>query len=140
MFLMDTEQIKRLEGLSEKIFLDRYALKDADTSNTKVGDLVLALTKDDVKFPAKEVGEVIQREGNQVSIKLRSGDIIETTIEKLTLTKEKTPEELWNRLAGAMASVETTPEKQKEWTDKFNYVLQDWKLVPGGRIAAVAAE
>ena len=56
---MDTVQIKRLEGLSEKIFLDRYALKDADTNNTKVGDLVLALTKDDAKFPAKEVGEVI---------------------------------------------------------------------------------
>lgn len=135
---MKTVQIKRLEGLSEKIFLDRYALKDADTSHTKVGDLVLALTKDDPKFPAKEVGEVVSREGSHVSIKLRNGDIFETTIEKLTLTKEKTPDELWNRLAGAMASVETTPEKKKEWTDKFKYILEDWKLVPGGRIAAGA--
>jgi ribonucleoside-diphosphate reductase alpha chain len=127
-----------LEGLSEKIFLDRYALKDADTSNTKVGDTVLVLTKDDPKFPAKEVGEVISRQGNDVKVKLRSGEIIDSTIDKLTLTIEKTPEQLWDRLAKAMASVESTPEKQKEWTEKFRYILEDWKLVPGGRIAAGA--
>ncbi len=51
---------------------------------------------------------------------------------------EKTPEEMWDRLAGAMASVEATAEKRKEWTEKFRYILDDWKLVPGGRIAAGA--
>ncbi|WP_088549639.1 adenosylcobalamin-dependent ribonucleoside-diphosphate reductase [Paenibacillus aquistagni] len=128
---------QRLEGLSEKIFLDRYARKNADTSQTKVGDIVLVLTKDDPKFPAKEVGEVIERRGNTVSVKVRSGDIVESSVEKLTLTIEKTPEEMWDRLAQAMASVEV-PEKQAEWTDKFRYILDDWKLVPGGRIAAGA--
>jgi ribonucleoside-diphosphate reductase alpha chain len=128
---------KTLEGLSEKIFLDRYARKDADTNNTKVGDVVLVLTKDDPKFPAKEVGEVIAREGRKVTVKLRSGDTVESDIEKLTLTIEKTPEEMWDRLARAMASVEA-PEKQQEWTEKFRYILDDWKLVPGGRIAAGA--
>nr|WP_135554274.1 adenosylcobalamin-dependent ribonucleoside-diphosphate reductase [Paenibacillus cymbidii] len=135
---METTQIKRLDGLSEKIFLDRYAMKDPDTSNTKVGDTVLVLTKDDPKFPAKEVGEVVSRQGRIASIKLRSGEIVESAVEKLTLTKEKTPEELWDRLARAMASVEATPEKKKEWTEKFRYVLDDWRLVPGGRIAAGA--
>lgn len=128
---------QRLEGLSEKIFLDRYARKNADTSQTKVGDIVLVLTKDDPKFPAKEVGEVIERRGNTVSVKVRSGDIVESSVEKLTLTIEKTPEEIWDRLAQAMASVEV-PEKQAEWSDKFRYILDDWKLVPGGRIAAGA--
>ncbi|WP_079908976.1 adenosylcobalamin-dependent ribonucleoside-diphosphate reductase [Paenibacillus sp. 32352] len=128
----------KLEGLSEKIFLDRYAMKDADTNHTQVGDTVLVLTKDDPKFPAKEVGEVISRDGKQVRVKLRSGDIVESSVEKLTLTLEKTPEQLWDRLARAMASVEATPEKQDEWTHKFRYILDDWKLVPGGRIAAGA--
>lgn len=128
----------KLEGLSEKIFLDRYAMKNADTSHTKVGDTVLVLTKDDPKFPAKEVGEVISRDGRQVRVKLRNGDIVESVVEKLTLTLEKTPEQLWDRLAGAMASVEATPEKKEEWTHKFRYILDDWKLVPGGRIAAGA--
>ncbi|NOU97877.1 adenosylcobalamin-dependent ribonucleoside-diphosphate reductase [Paenibacillus sp. LMG 31456] len=135
---METVKSKKLSGLSEKIFLDRYAMKNADTALTKVGDTVLVLTKDDPKFPAKEVGEVISRNERIVKVKLRNGDIIESPVEKLTLTLEKTPEQLWNRLAGAMASVETTPEKQTEWTEKFRYILDDWKLVPGGRIAAGA--
>lgn len=135
---MKTTQTNRLEGLSEKIFLDRYAMKDADTRNSKVGDVVLVLTKDDPRFPAKEVGEIIERKGHNVKIKLRSGEIVDSDISKLTLTIEKTPEQMWDRLANAMASVELTPEKQAEWTEKFRYVLDDWKLVPGGRIAAGA--
>lgn len=135
---MNTGHKQRLEGLSEKIFLDRYAWKDADTNNTKIGDVVLVLTKDDPKFPAKEVGEVVARDGRFVSVKLRSGEVVQSTVEKLTLTIEKTPEEMWDRLAAAMASVEPTPEKQHEWTEKFRYILDDWKLVPGGRIAAGA--
>jgi ribonucleoside-diphosphate reductase alpha chain len=128
----------KLEGLSEKIFLDRYAWKNADPSGAKVGDVVLVLTKDDPKFPAKEVGEVIARKGNKVTVRTRAGQIVESEVEKLTLTIEKTPEEMWDRLAKAMASVEDTPEKRKQWEERFRYILDDWKLVPGGRIAAGA--
>lgn len=135
---METVHKQRLEGLSEKIFLDRYAWKNADTNETKVGDVVLVLTKDDPKFPAKDVGEVVKRDGRVVTVKLRNGELVESTVEKLTLTVEKTPEEMWDRLASAMASVEKTPELQKKWTENFRYILDDWKLVPGGRIAAGA--
>ncbi|WP_459967336.1 adenosylcobalamin-dependent ribonucleoside-diphosphate reductase [Paenibacillus sp. JCM 10914] len=131
-------QNQRLEGLSEKIFLDRYAWKDADTNNAKVGDVVLALTKDDPKFPTKEVGEIVKREGRKVTVKTRKGELVESNVEKLTLTIEKTPEEMWDRLASAMSSVEATPELQEEWRGKFREILDDWKLVPGGRIAAGA--
>lgn len=128
----------RLEGLSEKIFLDRYAMKNADSNETKIGDTVLVLTKDDPKFPTKEVGEVVKREGKKVTVKTRNGELVESDVEKLTLNIEKTPEEMWDRLAGAMASVEQTDAKKQEWTEKFRYILDDWKLVPGGRIAAGA--
>ncbi|PZT55894.1 adenosylcobalamin-dependent ribonucleoside-diphosphate reductase [Paenibacillus silvae] len=128
----------RLEGLSEKIFLDRYAWKDADSSHAKVGDTVLVLTKDDPKFPMKEVGEIVERQGQQVKVRTRSDAVIETDVEKLTLTIEKTPEEMWDRLAKAVASVETTPEQRAIWESRFRLVLEDWKLVPGGRIAAGA--
>ncbi|WFB56884.1 adenosylcobalamin-dependent ribonucleoside-diphosphate reductase [Paenibacillus sp. BR1-192] len=135
---MSTMQNQRLEGLSEKIFLDRYAWKDADTNNAKVGDVVLVLTKDDPKFPTKEVGEIVKREGRKVTVKTRKGEFVESDVEKLTLTIEKTPEEMWDRLAAAMSSVEATPELQEEWRGKFREILDDWKLVPGGRIAAGA--
>ncbi|MEO3944245.1 adenosylcobalamin-dependent ribonucleoside-diphosphate reductase [Gorillibacterium sp. CAU 1737] len=134
---MSTHTPGRLEGLSEKIFLDRYARKDADTSHTKPGDTVLVLTKDDPKFPTKEVGEVLERNGREVTVRTRSGEVVHSNIDKLTLTLEKTPEELWDRLAKAMSLVEA-PKKQAEWTEKFRYILDDWKLVPGGRIAAGA--
>ncbi|WP_019911764.1 adenosylcobalamin-dependent ribonucleoside-diphosphate reductase [Paenibacillus sp. HW567] len=132
------ERKQRLEGLSEKIFLDRYAWKDADSNNAKVGDVVLVLTKDDPKFPTKEVGEIVARSGRTVTVKTRSGELVDSDVEKLTLNIEKTPEEMWDRLASAMASVEKTPELQEEWTSKFRSILDDWKLVPGGRIAAGA--
>ncbi|QSF46854.1 adenosylcobalamin-dependent ribonucleoside-diphosphate reductase [Paenibacillus tianjinensis] len=132
------ERKQRLEGLSEKIFLDRYAWKDADSNNAKVGDVVLVLTKDDPKFPTKEVGEIVERNGRIVTVKTRSGELVQSDVEKLTLNIEKTPEEMWDRLAAAMASVEKTPELQEEWTGRFRSILDDWKLVPGGRIAAGA--
>ncbi len=128
----------RLEGLSEKIFLDRYSLKDLDYKNTKVGDTVLVLTKDDPRFPQKEVGEVTAIEGSRVKVKLRSGEEVESILERTTRPLEPTPDALWDRLAKAIASVEQTPEKQAEWTGKFRELLDDWKLVPGGRIAAGA--
>ncbi|GGH16268.1 adenosylcobalamin-dependent ribonucleoside-diphosphate reductase [Paenibacillus segetis] len=135
---MDKQQKQTLEGLSEKIFLDRYAWKDADPSHAKVGDVVLVLTKDDPKFPTKEVGEIVAREGRMVTVKTRRGELVESDVEKLTLNIEKTPEEMWDRLATSISSVEKTPELQKDWEEKFRYILDDWKLVPGGRIAAGA--
>ncbi|WP_340022712.1 LAGLIDADG family homing endonuclease [Paenibacillus sp. FSL K6-1096] len=132
------ERGNRLEGLSEKIFLDRYAWKDADSNHAKVGDVVLVLTKDDPKFPTKEVGEIVERTGRTVTVRTRSGELVQSDVEKLTLNIEKTPEEMWDRLAAAMASVEKTPELQEEWTSRFRSILDDWKLVPGGRIAAGA--
>jgi len=136
--LSTVERKQRLEGLSEKIFLDRYAWKDADSNNAKVGDVVLVLTKDDPKFPTKEVGEIVERNGCIVTVKTRRGEYVQSDVEKLTLNIEKTPEEMWDRLAAAMASVEKTPELQQEWTGRFRSILDDWKLVPGGRIAAGA--
>ncbi|GIP21296.1 adenosylcobalamin-dependent ribonucleoside-diphosphate reductase [Paenibacillus sp. J22TS3] len=129
---------QRLTGLSEKIFLDRYAWKNPDPSHAAVGDTVLVLTKDDPKFPTKEVGEIISREGSRATVLTRSGEQVVTEVEKLTLNIEKTPEEMWDRLAKAMASAEATPELREEWEQRFRYILDDWKLVPGGRIAAGA--
>lgn len=126
-----------LEGLSEKIFLDRYARKNADASKVKVGDTVLVLLKDDLAFPVKEAGEVLSRQGEYVEVLMRNDEVVETTLSKLTHTIEKTPDEMWNRLAAAMSSAEAE-DKQAIWQERFRYILDDWKLVPGGRIAAGA--
>jgi ribonucleoside-diphosphate reductase alpha chain len=128
----------RLEGLSEKIFLDRYAKKHPNGQLCKPGDTVLVLVKDDPKFPTKEVGVVTARQGNEVTVQLRGGDSVETTADKLVLPLEVTPTGMWNRLAESIASAEERPDKRVEWEGRFLDALQDWKLVPGGRIMAGA--
>ncbi|MFO7263545.1 MAG: adenosylcobalamin-dependent ribonucleoside-diphosphate reductase, partial [Bacillota bacterium] len=136
--MQSTKQGTRLTGLSEKIFLDRYALKRQGKYGVNVGETVLVLVKDDSRFPQKEVGEVTAVDGDRVTVRLRNGETWTGAKELVTVAIETTPEQMWKRLAKAIAAVEPTPEKRAEWTEKFEYLLQDWKLVPGGRIAAGA--
>jgi ribonucleoside-diphosphate reductase alpha chain len=75
----------KLTGISEKVFLDRYSLKDKQGKPT-----------------------------------------------------EKKPDDMWKRIAKAVASQETTPEAKKKWEKEFNQAMKDFKYVPGGRILAGA--
>ncbi len=47
---------------------------------------------------------------------------------------ERTPPEMWARIARELASVEQTVEKKEEWTRKFYWLLENFRFVPGGRI------
>jgi ribonucleoside-diphosphate reductase alpha chain len=46
---------------------------------------------------------------------------------------EKVPSEMWTRVAREIASVED-PAKRAEWEEKFKWLLQDFRFLPGGRI------
>lgn len=74
----------QLTGLSQKVFLDRYSLKDED--------------------------------GNPV---------------------EKTPEEMWKRVARGISDVEKK-EVRARWRKEFYNVMKNFKFLPGGRIFAGA--
>jgi len=50
---------------------------------------------------------------------------------------EKTPEEMWRRVAGGIAKQEKKGQQAK-WEEKFYDVLKDFKFVPGGRILSGA--
>jgi ribonucleoside-diphosphate reductase alpha chain len=47
---------------------------------------------------------------------------------------EKTPPEMWQRIASEIASVETDTKKRREWERKFYWLLEDFRFIPGGRI------
>jgi len=74
----------KLEGVREKVFLDRYSLKD--------------------------------KEGNPI---------------------EKTPDEMWARVARGIAKQEK-PKNRKAWEKKFYESMDGFKFLPGGRILAGA--
>ncbi len=47
---------------------------------------------------------------------------------------ETVPPQMWRRIAREIASVETTPARQAEWEEKFYWLLDDFRFIPGGRI------
>lgn len=51
---------------------------------------------------------------------------------------EKTPEEMWRRVARGVAANEKTARLKKEWEEKFYGAMTDFKFVPGGRILSGA--
>ncbi len=51
---------------------------------------------------------------------------------------EHYPEEMWLRVAKAIAAVEPTEEARREWTLRFYNILQGFRFVPGGRILSGA--
>lgn len=74
----------KLDGIRQKVFLDRYALKGVK-------------------------GELL----------------------------EKTPEQMWRRVARGVASVEKKKNKKK-WENKYYEAMENFKFVPGGRVLAGA--
>ena len=74
-----------LSGVRQKLFLDRYSLKD--------------------------------KEGNPM---------------------EKYPEQMWKRVSWALAQVEPTSAKRKEWEEKFYEAMTDFKFLPAGRFLTTA--
>ncbi len=50
---------------------------------------------------------------------------------------EKTPEEMWKRVAHGVAEIEDS-KIRKVWEKKFYEAMEDFKLVPGGRILSGA--
>ena len=44
---------------------------------------------------------------------------------------ERTPPEMWRRIARELASVEASSQ---EWEEKFYWLLEDFRFIPGGRI------
>ena len=47
---------------------------------------------------------------------------------------EKTPVEMWLRVARELASVEGNDSLKNEWQEKFYWLLSDFRFIPGGRI------
>ncbi|MGH7884600.1 MAG: adenosylcobalamin-dependent ribonucleoside-diphosphate reductase [Thermodesulfobacteriota bacterium] len=47
---------------------------------------------------------------------------------------EKTPQDMWKRVAGEISSPEKNKKLKEEWENNFYWLLSDFKFIPGGRI------
>lgn len=125
-----------LNELGQKIFLDRYALKDMKKRTLTVGDMVIVCVDD--KTGQREIGEVrgIAEGRTRVSVELRGGAIIECLLEHVSKPIETEPEQMMERVARGIAAVEGAAAGQ--WYSNFRWLLEGWKFVPAGRILAAA--
>ncbi len=130
-----TQDANTLHPLGEKIFLDRYALKDGKKESVTVGDLVIVAV--DLETGQREIGTVTALNGATVTIELRDGKAVERPLEQIDKPLETHPAQMLDRVAQGMATIEP-PDKQAEWQEKFRWLLDDWKFVPGGRILTAA--
>lgn len=133
-----TEENNKLSPLGEKIFLDRYALKDGSKSTLTVGDTVVVVV--DQNTGQREIGVVEKLSENPqgdweiVSVKLRDGTVVERALEHVDKPLETTVEQMMDRVAKGAAAVEKSKDAKTYWETEFRSLLDSWKFTPGGRI------
>lgn len=119
--------------VQELIFLDRYSPK-APRESIVAGDVVVVMTRDDPRYPAKEVAVVREVDGDELTVELKStGERLRRHRRLCDKPTELTPEAMWDRLAAAVVAVEA-PEEQERWRREFRWLLDGFRFVPGGRI------
>ena len=136
--MVQTNATKRnqLHELGYKIFLDRYAQKDMTRSTLAVGDTVIVVVN--ATTGQREIGKVTALDLPEVTIELLDGEVVTRDLENVDKPLETDPGQMMDRVAKGIAQVEVTPDLQKEWADRFRWLLEDFKFVPAGRILTAA--
>ena len=125
-----------LHELGYKIFLDRYAQKDMTRSTLALGDKVIVVIN--AKTGQREIGAVSAINLPRVTVKLLDGETIVRDLEHVDKPIETEPAQMMDRVARGVAATEIGLAQQEEWTEKFRWLLDDWKFIPGGRILTAA--
>ncbi|HVU13911.1 MAG TPA: LAGLIDADG family homing endonuclease [Phototrophicaceae bacterium] len=131
-----TKKKNQLHELGYKIFLDRYAQKDMTRKTLAVGDTVIVVVN--ASTGQREIGKVTAMQLPKVTIELLDGEVVTRDIENVDKPIETDPGQMMDRVAAGIAAVEVTPELQQEWTQRFRWLLDDFKFVPAGRILTAA--
>ncbi|HBM97140.1 TPA: ribonucleoside-diphosphate reductase, adenosylcobalamin-dependent, partial [bacterium UBP9_UBA11836] len=124
-------QENKLSSLGEKIFLDRYSLKDGSKDTLAKGDTVVVLL--DPKSSQREIGEITEIDGDSVSVTLRDGSPFQTVKEHVDKPLELHVEDMMDRVAKGASQIENKKDRET-WQTNFRWLLEGWKFVPGGRI------
>ncbi len=131
-----TKKKNQLHELGYKIFLDRYAQKDMTRKTLAVGDTVIVVVN--AATGQREIGKVTAMQLPKVTIELLDGEVVTRDLENVDKPLETDPGQMMDRVAAGIAAVEVTPELQQEWTQRFRWLLDDFKFVPAGRILTAA--
>ena len=120
-----------ISELGQKIFLDRYALKDGSKKSLQEGDEVIVLL--DSKTSQREIGTVQSIKDNSATVILQDDTTIDVLREQIDKPIEHTVEEMMDRVAKGASAIERSQVRAK-YEKEFRWLLEGWKFVPGGRI------
>ena len=125
-----------LNELGEKIFLDRYAMKDMTRTTLTTGDTVVVLV--DPRTNQREIGVVASLDNGNVTVELRDESMMTVALEHVDKPIETHPAQMMDRVSRGIAAVERTPELRETWARNFRSIMEGWKFVPAGRILTAA--
>ena len=140
LFPISEDMKMTFKGVSRLVMLDRYTQKDLTLKTLRIGDIVIAVVKNDPKFPARGLGNVKDINGDTVTIKLEeeslssaedadSNGCIVRNKRQIDKPLELFFEQIALRLANHLGEDET-----KEMVDAFYHEVSSLNLVPAGRV------
>lgn len=136
-------------GVSRLVMLDRYAQKDRELKTLGVGDIVLAVIKEDPKYPARGVGAVktIDWENESVTIEIEEEfrgtledeqesvtGLIRRPFSEIDKPMEIYYEQIARRVGKALAEPENNETQREKYTDLFTDQLKKLNVIPAGRV------
>jgi ribonucleoside-diphosphate reductase alpha chain len=137
------------KGVSRLVMLDRYTFKDTEKITLTNGDFVVLTIKEDPKFPARGLGQILQIDWEEKRAQVlvdeeyrgvlddpeeASTGVINRSLDVIEKPLELYYEQIAKRNATGLASVETTEEKRQEWFEKFYQELVHLNFIPAGRV------
>lgn len=136
-------------GVSRLVMLDRYAQKDRELRTLGVGDIVLAVIKEDPKYPARGVGAVktIDWENESVTIEIEEEfrgtledeqesvtGLIRRPFSEIDKPMEIYYEQIARRVGKALAEPENNEAQREKYADLFTDQLKKLNVIPAGRV------
>ena len=137
------------EGVSRLVMLDRYAQKDRALISLGVGDIVLTVIKEDIKYPARGIGVVKEIDHSNENVIIEVDEEFRATLEdekeaETGLIKrhfrdidkplEIFYEQIAKRVGKALAGTEATVELRDKYSKLFADELKNLNVVPAGRV------
>lgn len=133
------------KDLSLIIFLDRYSVK-TKKEDIDIGDLVITITKDDVKYPKKDIGIVKNIQHQNLILHMITGVYADEYYNyEFTQKRSKCEKPIesvndtYERVAISVANLEHTDFLKNKWFEEFYYQLANNHISPGGRILTGAS-
>ncbi len=137
LYAADESMSKSLAGVSRLVMLDRYSQKDIAHKTLQKGDLVVCIAKEDPKFPARGIGNIVSIDGDSAVIALEeeyygsAPDQVDGKISRKLSQIDKPLELFYEQIARRVGTNLSDTEVDRE---QMIHEIAEQNIVPAGRV------